>query len=304
MKAAIIVNPTAARGALGKRWPTITKVLKAENFKFEAFFTAYQRHGSELARQAVEAGFDLIVAAGGDGTMNDVVNGLIADGQAVNPAVSLGIISAGTGADFARTVGIPRDPAASARHLARSNSSRMIDVGEVEARLDAEVVRRYFVNVAGLGFAAEVVERTESGGKRGSGTIPYLTALATTIFKYRNKAVRLRVDDQSWQGTINSVVICNGQYFGGGMRVGPGARPDDGQFEVVTVGAFTPLSFLWNTIKLYRGTHLGLKQVSLRQGQRVRIESPQRLSIQADGELMGTCPATLRLLPGILRVRV
>ncbi len=303
MKAAIIVNPQAGGGTLGKQWPKIAQVLRAEKLDFAAMQTTHRGQGTELARQALGYGCDLIIAAGGDGTVHEVVNGMINDGRPINPEAALGIISAGTGSDFTRSIGLPRDAITSARLLARSTAVRMIDMGEVETVADQQIKRGYFINVAGLGFASEVLERAERQGKRGGGTIPYLGALLMTIFQYRNKEVLLRVDGRTWEGVVNSVVICNGQFFGGGMRVGPQASLDDGQLDVLTVGVFTPFGFLWNTPRLYRGTHLRLKQVTLQRGRTVQVESPQRLSVQADGELIGECPATFRVLPGILRLR-
>ncbi|MBI4788491.1 MAG: diacylglycerol kinase family lipid kinase [Chloroflexi bacterium] len=304
MKTQLIINPTSARGKMVKRWPRIEETLRAENFPFEAAFTERRGHATELARAALDAGFDLVVAVGGDGTLNEVVNGMIADGKAVNPNAVLGVIPSGTGSDFVRTAGLPRDAVAAAQHLARASGVCALDIGEIVYDAQGNQARRYFANVAGMGFDAEVVSRLEQGGKRGGGTIPYLTALVTTISSYTNKYVILRIDEQAYARRVNSVVICNGKYFGGGMRVGPNATLDDAKFDIVVLGDFSTLEILTNTPKIYNGTHLALAKVSEYRGQVVSVESKQRMLIQADGELVGEAPATFRVLPAALKLRI
>ena len=300
MKARIIANPIAARGRLREWWPQIEAVLQAENFAFETVFTASRGHGTELARRAMQQGCRMVVAAGGDGTIHEVVNGLISEASD-KPDITLGIIPCGTGNDFARTLGLPNNRVEAARHLARQNGSRLVDVGEVTFYAGGKKTRRYFINVAGMGFAAEVVERAERRGK--GGHWPYLSALLTTLVRYRNKPVTFRIDGREGQAILNSMVIGNGQFFGGGMHVAPQAKVDDGWLEVMMVGDLSAPAFLWHTPKLYRGTHLRLPQVTALRGRVISVASPQRLGLQTDGEWLGEAPATFRLLPARLRIR-
>ena len=305
MTTKLIVNPTSARGQMGKHWPQIEETLRAGKFPFESVFTERRGHATELAHAALDAGFDLIVAVGGDGTLNEVMNGMISDGKAINPDAALGVIPGGTGSDFVRTAGLPRDTIAAAQHLAHATRNCSLDIGEMIFDVDGKETHRYFANVAGMGFDAEVIARLEHGGKRGGGTIPYLSALVTTISSYRNKDVSLRVDDQPMrQGRMNSVVICNGKYFGGGMRVGPNATLDDAKFDIIVLGDFSTFEILMNTPKIYNGSHLALTKVSQDRGQVVRVESRQRMLIEADGELIGAGPATFRIHPAALKLRV
>jgi diacylglycerol kinase (ATP) len=305
MKTQLIVNPTCGHGRMVDLWPKIQQTLVAEGFDFQVAMTARPGHATELARAALDSGCELIVAVGGDGTLNEVTNGLIAGGQAVNPRAVLGVIPGGTGSDFVRTVGLPHDAIAAAWHLAHATLDRPLDIGEMMFDVDGLATHRYFANVAGMGFDAEVVERLERGGKRGGGTIPYLTALITTVSSYRNKKVCLRIDDQIVQeGWMNSVLICNGKYFGGGMQVGPNAQLDDAKFDVVVLGDFSTREILTNTPKIYSGTHLALAKVSEFHGRSVRVEAEQPMLIEADGEYIGQGPATFVLHPAILKVRV
>jgi diacylglycerol kinase (ATP) len=299
-----IVNPRSGRGKAGERWPQIREILHAENYTFEVAFTQSRGRGTPLARTALHDGFELIVAVGGDGVVHEVVNGMIAEGKAVNPEASLGIIPCGTGNDLARMLGLPRKTLAAARHLTRSSQSRLIDVGEVISTVNGKSERRFFANDANLGFAAEVVERTERTGKFSRGTLPYFVALLLTALRHRNHDMTLRIDGRQFEGKMTTVLICNGQSTGGGMWVAPEAALDDGQFDVVVVGGLSPLEILWHAPKIYRGTHVAIRQVSVHRGRMVSVASPERLSVVADGELIGKSPATFRVLPAALRVRV
>jgi YegS/Rv2252/BmrU family lipid kinase len=305
MKPHLIINPTAARGKMRERWNAIAATLRAENFAFDFAFTERPWHAVELTRAALAAGCDLIVAVGGDGTLNEVVNGMVTqDGVAVNPRAALGVISSGTGSDFARTAGIARDPLAAAQQLAQTAQTRPLDIGEIAYTRDGKTTRRYFANVAGIGFDAEVIERTESGGKRGGGTLPYYSALVTTIWKYRNKDVVVQMDNQRVYARMNAVVVCNGKFFGGGMQISPNAALDDGLFDVTILGDLGRLEVVMNTPRLYNGTILEHPKVSAYRAKTVTVEPTQKMLIEADGEFVGPGPAMFRIHPAALRLRV
>ena len=185
MKTKLIVNPVSARGKMARRWPQIEQILHDERFPFEAVFTERRGQAVDLTRRALEAGFRLIVAVGGDGTLHEVVNGMLTlDGEPLVPEAAVGVLPSGTGSDFVRTAGLPHDAIAAARHLAHAAGTVPLDVGAMTFCVDGKEGRAFFANVAGLGFDAEVVERTERKGKHGGGTIPYLTTLISTISMY------------------------------------------------------------------------------------------------------------------------
>ncbi len=306
MKTKLIVNPASARDKMAARYPQIEQTLRAENFAFDAVFTEQRGHAIELTRAALDAGYDLIVAVGGDGTLHEVVNGMMnAGGTARNPHALLGVISGGTGSDFVRTANIPRDMILAARHLARADRVSPLDLGEMMfRRADGKETRRFFANVAGMGFDAEVIERLERGGKRGGGTIPYYSALLATIWNYRNKDAIVRIDDQRIEGRMNSVVVCNGKYFGGGMMISPNATLDDGKLDVIILGDLGTLETVMNTPRLYNGTILEHPKITEYRAQTVAVESKQRILIEADGELIGPGPATFCIHPAALKLRV
>jgi len=301
-EAKVIVNPTASGGKVGKRWPQLCALLKQGGLRFAAELTEYPEHATEIAHAALDEGFRHIVCIGGDGTVNEIVNGLFVDGR-VHPEVVLSIIPGGTAADFIRILGISRDPLQAWRTVL-GDRTRAVDVGVINCIRDGRPIERYFVNVAGLGFDGETAVRVNRMSKRIGGTFPYLISLVLTLLSYENKDVELTFDSQQLRGRFNSVIVCNGQYFGGGMWVGPQAAADDGIFDLVILKDLNKLEFLANVPRVYKGTHLAHPKVELFQAKEVHVEAKQRMFIQAEGELIGEAPATFRLIPSALNLRV
>ena len=309
----VVVNPTSAYGKTSQRWPAIQDALRAQGLEFTAALTERRGHAAELARQAAAQGFRLIVAVGGEGTLFEMANGLLSVTGAVDPAVAVGILPSGTGSDFARFLGIPRDPTEAVARLVGDKTITM-DLGYLECRRlapagetaasDAPLVKRYFMNVAGLGFDGEVIERVERGTKAIGGTIPYLSNLFASLLAYRNKNVTITYDDRSLTGRFNSVICANGAYFGGGMFIAPKSRLDDGLFDLVLLGDFTKPEIVANLPSLYKGTHLSHPKVTLLHAREVRVNNQERALVQADGELVGMGPAVFRIIPQALRVKV
>jgi len=299
----VIVNPVAANGAVGRRWPRIRQFLLEQGAHFDAELTRAPGHATELAREAVAQGYETIVCVGGDGTLNEVLNGLVTE-KGVEP-VSLGIIPGGTGSDFRRTVGIPPSYQEACLVLLEGHT-RLVDIGEITCLREGEPVRRYFVNVAGVGFDGEVADRTNRLPKVLGGTLPYLASLFITLVAYRNKDVVTSFDGQSIRHRVNAVVVSNGQFFGGGMHIAPEASPDDGFFDIIVLGDLGKLELVANIPRVYKGTHLTHPKVSSYRAREVRVEAKgeERMFIQADGEFVGQAPTTFRLLPRALKVLV
>ncbi|MGQ9554642.1 MAG: diacylglycerol/lipid kinase family protein [Anaerolineae bacterium] len=304
----VIVNPTAAHGAVGREWPEMRSFFRQQGMAFRDALTEAPGHATELARQAIEEGYSTIVAVGGDGTVNEVVNGLV-DGSDVGygkvPAASLAVISRGTGCDLVRTLGMRR-PLDTMHALARRQVTRTIDLGEIVMEHGGKKVRRLFINVAGLGFDGEVVEGLLQRGdsKRGGGTIPYLMQVVRTVMHYDNKKVRARIDGLDMEGLYTAFFACNGKYLAGGMRIAPGAEVNDGLFDVVVVGPLSRPGLLARLPTIYFGWHTIFPQIRIYRAKQLQVDTEDRLLIQADGELVGTAPATMRIIPQALRVRV
>ncbi|HID62923.1 MAG TPA: diacylglycerol kinase family lipid kinase [Anaerolineae bacterium] len=299
----VIVNPVAANGAVGKRWPQMRDTLRAEGGQFDASFTKGPGHATDLAREALSAGYRTIVAVGGDGTLNEVVNGLVSEGM-IESAVNLGVIPGGTGSDLVRTLGIPHDYRAACHRLLHGEP-RCIDLGLITCVSERREIQRYFLNVAGLGFDGEVAERTNRSSKALGGTIPFLSSLFVNLLTYQNKTVEVTLDGQQrWQQKANSVVVCNGRYFGGSMHIGPHAALDHGLFDVIIIGDTSRLEVIANVPRIYRGTHLSHPKVDEYRAREVRVKARERMLLQADGELIGEAPATFQIIPQALHVLV
>jgi YegS/Rv2252/BmrU family lipid kinase len=243
------------------------------------------------------------VAIGGDGTLNEVINGLVIEGIA-DPTVKLGIIAGGTGSDSVRTLGIPHDYRAACHRVLRGKPD-CIDLGLITCVSEGREVQRYFLNVAGLGFDGEVAERANRSSKALGGTIPFLSSLFVKLLTYRNKTVEITLDGQQYlQQKANSVIVCNGRYAGGGMHIGPNAALDDGLFDVIIIGDTGKLEIIANVPRIYRGTHLSHPKVDEYRARQIQVKAQEPMLLQADGELIGEAPATFQIIPQALHVLV
>jgi len=297
----VIVNPIAGHRRASKLWPQLQEELHRLGARFDALLTERPGHAVELARQAVEDGCRMVVAVGGDGTLHEVVNGLVTDGRLPEGLV-LGSVSCGTGSDFARTVGTCLDPMEAVRRLLQGDDRR-IDLGEISCWREGRQITEYFPNSAGLGFDGEVADRTNRLPKS-LGNATYLLSLVITLVAYRNKEIVVRLDDRVLELRANFVVAANGRYFGGGMHVAPDAKPDDGLFDVVIAGDLGKLELLTLVPRVYKGTHLSHPKASVYRSRAVQVEATERMVLQADGEYVGEAPVSIRLHPGALTVRV
>jgi diacylglycerol kinase (ATP) len=250
----------------------------------------------DAAELAAAAGDRLVVAVGGDGTAHEVVNGLLRRPTERPPRV--GFLQRGTGADLRRSVASPRRPEEVAAWLT-SDRWRPLDAG----RLSTSTGRRFFINVADAGIGAEVVRRAARGPRAFGGTVNFMMAAVVSLLRHHNEPVQLRLDDGAvLQRRIRTVAVANGAYLGGAMRIAPRAQPDDGWFEVVTIGDIGRWLGIRSLPMLYQGTHGRLGQVEFGRARRVEIVSDAPIGIEADGELAGTTPAVFEIMRGALQV--
>ena len=298
--ACVIVNPAAGAGKTGKAWPVIREVFSRQGLKFEHAVTEGPGHAMQLVAEAVGKGHETVVSVGGDGTIHEIVNGLHRAGA--REKVLVGLVSTGTGSDYIRTVGTPRNYRDACARLMEPRT-RCVDLGVVDYGTNGSRGQRIFVNFAGLGFDAEIVRRTKQQFKTLGGLPSYLLGAITTLATFRNKDIVLKIDGEATQHRVCTVIMNNGRYGGGGMNTAPNAELDDGLFDVLIVGDISKTDFIYSLPRLYRGTHLTHKKILLNRAREIEITSRNgHLPLQADGELLGEAPATFNILPKALKV--
>jgi diacylglycerol kinase (ATP) len=299
----VIVNPASAGGRTGRSWPAVAARLREAGLDFDVAMTSCRGEAAGLARQGVREGRSLVVAAGGDGTINEVANGLLGGGGE-GAGARLGVLPTGTGGDFRRTLGFPLDVARAAAVLA-AGRVRRIDVGRVTCALPGGGTgNSHFVNIASAGIGGDVVDRVNRGGVVVSGEVTFMLASVLTLLRWRNKPMRIVIDGRERELVAQQVVVANCRYFGGGMHVAPRALPDDGLLDVVVAGDLS----LWENVRglgqIRKGTHLdrGSAKISHAVARRVEVSSPELVRVEADGEQPGLLPAVFEVLPGALEV--
>jgi diacylglycerol kinase (ATP) len=297
----VIANLRAGRGKVGANLPEIERILAGAQLSYRIVRTTHRGHATEAARDALARGERYLVAAGGDGTVHEVVNGMFDDGRPVVPDAVLGVVAAGSGCDFARSFGLPGDAAAAARRLA-GDQVRPIDVGQATVTDGAAEITRYFPNIAEAGLGGAVVARS-ARLPAFLGPARYLAGFWLTLPGFRPATVRLDADGQAYQWRAHNVVVANCRFYGGGMQISPKSEPDDGALDVlVMVG---PKSDAFTVVpKVYRGTHLPHRNIAELRVRRVRVESDLPFQIEADGEMLGTTPATFEIIPTPIRLKV
>jgi len=299
--ARLIVNPTAGAGRTAKKWPYIKALLKNTGLRFEHDITEAPGHAIELAKSAVNRGYKLVVSVGGDGTINEIVNGIYATGDMKD--VELGIIGTGTGSDYIRTIGVSKYYQESCHHL-MNPMKKSVDLGLVEFTANGQPAKRIFANFAGLGFDAEVVKATTRKFKNFGGKPAYLMGLLSTFATYKNRNIHITMNGQSEDRKVCTIVMSNGKYGGGSMLLAPDADPSDGLFDVIIIGDVTKPDLLRSLPRIYKGTHLTHPKVTVRRTDLITISSDEPMAIQADGDLVGEAPARFTVLPSALNILV
>lgn len=298
----LITNPRAGRGrdAVLRR---LQEALEERGLEHDVTVTRGPGHATTLAREAVSNGSRFVVAVGGDGTIHEVVNGLIdAETGATVDGLVFGAVPAGSGSDFARTFGLDRSPEKLARHL-DGETTYPIDVGRIQLTGPAgEPVTRLFANIAEAGYGGLVTQRA-NGYPRWLGKVRYLLATFAAIRQLDLVRTEVAIDHTTVDEPLCNVIIANCQFFGGNLKVAPRAIPDDGTFNV-QVWRGTPKDVFLKTNKLRTGEHLSDADVREWQSATVELKAEEPLIIEADGEVLGTTPATFDVLPLALRLKI
>lgn len=307
----VIVNPKSASGATRNNWSAIASELRTHFGPFQVAFTKGPGDGVDLAKRSAIEGRTMIIACGGDGTINEVANGIIES----ETDCELGIFPSGTGGDFRRTLNIPSEQREAARAM-KEGRTEAIDVGRVTYRnFDGEEVSRYFLNVTSFGLAAGIIGRVK--GSTALNWLPLDTvrgrasfALSTLqeVVGIGTTTVRVKIDDGE-ERPISTVNFCiaNARYFGGGMMIAPEAKVNDGFLDVINIGDINTAKIILNAYTLYRGTHLDLPEVADTLAKRIEarpMNDNEEVHIEVDGELLGKLPATYEIFEKRLKVRV
>ncbi|MBP8131980.1 MAG: FAD-dependent oxidoreductase [Candidatus Hydrogenedentes bacterium] len=305
-----IVNPHSMGDRTGANWPTTLAKLTTVLGPVDYVFTDGPMAAKHLTRQALKDGVDQIIAVGGDGTVNEVVNGFFEKGELINPDAVLAVIASGTGGDFRRTFLLPESVDAQIARFAQGEIRR-IDVGKLTYRDDStgEEMVRYFDNIASFGLSGEadrVVNRLGLS-KRLGGRLAFQWGMFKAMFTYRRQRVRLRVDEAFDQVVnITTVAVANGKYFGGGMKVAPNAQPDDGLFDVIIIADVGPVELLVKSRSVYKGKHLRYNKVTALRGRKITalpVRGAAPVLLDVDGEAPGRLPATFEILPKAICLR-
>lgn len=302
-KVCFIVNPNSSNGSTGREWPDIRQRAGELLGPFESSLTTGPEHATQLAREAVRSGFDIVICVGGDGTFNEIINGLMDPDGPPDREVHLGFIPRGTGCDFARSIPVPHDlDKALANILA--GSVRCIDLGRL-TYLDHEgrSASRYFHNVLSFGLGGEVDDRVNRTTKVFGGFVSFIWATLISILRYDKKLIHLSVDDCFDEDvTAWNVAVANGQYHGGGMWVAPGAAMDDGIFQVTVVGDLHTVDVFWSLPMLYNGKIYEHEKIIKLTGKRIVARASQRVLLDMDGEQPGQLPAVIEMAPSAINI--
>lgn len=299
---AIILNPHAKGGKAAKIAKKLFERLDAMQITFAIYETKGPGGGEDCARQCIDDGYSHILVAGGDGSVYDVLNGMLSHPAYTANTYKLAVFPIGTGNDFARITKAPSDPLYFAELLGKMNFRRF-DVGQI---IRENQPLRYFINVAGLGFDAQVAAYANDLKKKGySGLTTYVFALISTLFRYQEADCTIRIDDaEAIRMPLFTVLAGNGTHAGNGMRLAPDADPTDGYFHITCVGKIARLKVVFNVHRIFGGTFKHFKEVHIYKARRLKIIPHNKVAIQADGELLETGAVEFQILPAAVQIMV
>lgn len=293
MKIVFIINNKNNR--LAKVLPEIERYCEQSDlgtFRFK--YTKQEKHAVALAKQATEEGCDYLIAVGGDGTLHEVINGVLQSDVPSDDYPTVGLLPYGSANDFARTAGIDTSIEALIEGI-RSNHIQRIDLGKIVLHQTQET--RYFINIAGVGLGAEVAQNLEGSSSMFGSGFNYFKHIIKGFLRYRKKEVVCTSSAWQWKGKLLQMAVANGRYFGNAICIAPDARITDGHFQVAIFGDLSIWDYLKNLGKLKKGTRIDHPQVSYFDTDEILLESEDPCGIEADGEYVGLVRATISVLP-------
>lgn len=302
-KIVFIVNPKAGNGLTGRKWPLIHAMARDRLGSFTSYMTTQPGDAMRITRKNLMEGAEVIVCVGGDGTLNEVINGFMSGEQTIQTGAALGFVPHGTGCDFIRTVPIPAKIEQSLDIINEGHVS-VIDLGRLQYHDHQDYPRiRYFHNIISFGLGGEVDDRVNRSNKVLGPFISFFWSALVSILLYGKKSIRLKIDDLFDDEVITwNIAVANGQYHGGGMRIAPDAAIDDGLFHITVVGDLSLAEVLWHFPKLYNGRIKDIRNVSFLTGKKVEASSEQRVLLDVDGEQPGRLPVVIDIVPAALHM--
>jgi YegS/Rv2252/BmrU family lipid kinase len=298
----VIVNPNAGNGKGKKDWKRISGLLEKNLTIPEAKFTGKKGDATGFARDAINKGFRNFVSVGGDGTLNEIVNGIFAQSHCSPAEITLSMVPVGTGNDWGRMFAIPT-VYEGAVDVIREGKVMMHDIGFASYYNGNIKEKRYFINIAGLGFESLVVRKTNRQKDKGkSNKAIYFYNLLSSLIAYKNTLCDIIIDGKKETGKVFSINIGNGRYCGGGMRQTPEALPDDGLLDITVIREIGRIEIIRSLKLLYDGTILSHPRVDGYRSNNLIVTSEQPLYLEADGESLGHTPAEFGIIPSALKV--
>lgn len=294
-KIMIVVNPAAAGGKTAKIWPKKSIYFKKEFSDFDEVYTKKAGDAVEIARKAVEENYDYIMSVGGDGTVNEIINGMLSAKNGPKKT-KLIIYPLGTGSDLSRALNLPHNVEEFIALIRRENSK---SIKAVEARFSnhkQQREKRYFLNVADCGMGAEVAKKLNKSSKTIDGSLSYLLKIFQTLFNYKNKEIKVEADGNLlYQGKANTVIIAHGNYFGGGIKIAPEAELFVDKLNLVLLKDFSKFGIIINLIKGYKGNHLDHPLVESYLVDTIKIKAAEKVELELDGESIGSTDAEFKI---------
>ncbi len=298
----VIVNPNAGRGRGLKDWRLIVSLIQSFNIPIHAEFTNARKHAIDLTSHGIKNGFRNIIAVGGDGTMNEVVNGCFKQKVCSTKSLTIGMISVGTGNDWGRMFSIPTAYEEAIKIIKQKNVL-LQDTGVVQYHLGEKKEKRYFINIAGLGFDAMVVRRTNSQKDKGKGgKTLYFWNLLRSLMTYKHTPTNIVIDGKKYNNKLFTMSLGIGKYSGGGMMQTPNAIPDDGLFDITVMNKMRKGEIIRNLKRLYNGTILEHSKIDGYTGKDILIHADKLIHVEADGESLGHSPVVFNIIPRSINV--
>jgi YegS/Rv2252/BmrU family lipid kinase len=293
----VIVNPNAGNGKGKKDWERISGLFEKENIPISTKFTEKKGQAIDLTVEGIKEGYRKIISVGGDGTLNEVVNGVFMQDECSTKEIIIGMIPVGTGNDWGRMFSIPLvyDGAVS---VIKEHKTMLHDIGIISYYTGNEQHKRYFINIAGVGFESIVVRKTNKQKDKGkSNSAIYFYNLLSSLISYKNTLANITIDGRKITSKVFSINVGNGRYSGGGMRQTPEALPDDGLLDITIIKEMGKIEIIRSLKMLYDGTILSHRKVDGYRTQKLLVESEALLYAEADGETLGHTPAEFTIIP-------